>query len=752
MQQKLKKSTLILFACLSVAFFGCLTLILVITGKIDLLGLPFLKPAVNLLNSESENLAFLNKAVAQNVIPAEKYTSITDIVAADGAIYAADKTGMKLYKIADGSVTATYKADKQLNGVCVSGNTVYALAGGAEGEVIVLNTNLVKSSVIAVGHTPTAMVVNGNTAYVANRFNNNISVIDLTSNKITSNIEIEGREVIALTLANGKLYAACHLPEDASNESVVSANVAVINTANNTVIKTIELVNGAGGVKDITASPDGNSVYVSHVIARYTYPTTQLDRGWINTNGFSKIDTTLDTATAFMLDEVELGAANPWGIDVSDDGKTLAVALSGTDEVMLIDIAALNEKVSAVKIGNGLTESSDKIVDYLPFLDGCRTRVKLNGKGARALTFIGNKLYIGQYFTADIAVVDTLAKKQTSTVTVADQPENDVVRQGEILFSDANLCYQKWQSCLSCHPDALADGFNWDNMNDGLGNPKSAKSLLYSHRTPPVMVTGIRDTAETAVRAGMKFIQFNVIDEEKLDCIDKYLLSLMPEQSPYLNTDGTLTESAKRGKELFESAGCVTCHPAPLYTDLKTHNVGTTENDDGNWENRSLDTPTLAEVWRTGAWLHDGRYNNMADVVRYFAPDLSDSEINDLASFILSIGKENEQYGVEQVFIKNGDKTTISSLVPNGNIIGFTLRCQQRNAEAAKITATLKDSDGNTIKSVTKTIDSLKYNTSCAVVLGDGFNIPQNAKGVKLQIRIKNSSDEDIASPYTLTY
>ena len=40
-------------------------------------------------------------------------------------------------------------------------------------------------------------------------------------------------------------------------------------------------------------------------------------------------------------------------------------------------------------------------------------------------------------------------------LTAAEMTE---VRKGEQYFNDATLCFQKWQSCASCHPDARADG------------------------------------------------------------------------------------------------------------------------------------------------------------------------------------------------------------------------------------------------------------------------------------------------------
>ena len=58
--------------------------------------------------------------------------------------------------------------------------------------------------------------------------------------------------------------------------------------------------------------------------------------------------------------------------------------------------------------------------------------------------------------------------------------------------------------------------------------------------------------------------------------MDAYLKSLTPVPSPHL-VDGQLSPAAERGRQLFQSqrVGCHSCHPAPRYTDLKSHNVGT---------------------------------------------------------------------------------------------------------------------------------------------------------------------------------
>ena len=58
--------------------------------------------------------------------------------------------------------------------------------------------------------------------------------------------------------------------------------------------------------------------------------------------------------------------------------------------------------------------------------------------------------------------------------------------------------------------------------------------------------------------------------------------------------------------------GCARCHPAPLYTDLKAHDVGT--RGPREYDER-FDTPTLVEVWRTAPYTHNGRYTTVKDLI-----------------------------------------------------------------------------------------------------------------------------------------
>jgi cytochrome c peroxidase len=124
------------------------------------------------------------------------------------------------------------------------------------------------------------------------------------------------------------------------------------------------------------------------------------------------------------------------------------------------------------------------------------------------------------------------------------------------------------------------------------------------------MISGIRVSAEIAVNAGFKFIQFYDIDNERVACVDDYLKSLRPVPSPYL-VNGELSEKAKEGRRVFDKQNCGACHSGSCYTDMKSYRIGEAVEFEKGW-----DTPTLIEVWRTAPYLFDGRAATMEEVFK----------------------------------------------------------------------------------------------------------------------------------------
>ena len=550
---------------------------------------------------------------------ADGYLSPVAIVADSGGdtLYVAQHTANQIAVVDTGkpSVKKPWPLPAAPTGLALSpdGSTLYVTMGGANGLVGVIDVRSGKvAKTIAAGHTPMAPVVtaDGKTLYVCNRFNNAVAVFDLPSGSETARIEMVREPVAAALSPYGKrLIVVNHLPAGRADEVYLAAVVCIVDTASNAVTATIQLPNGSSGMRGIALSPDGAFAYVTHTLGRYHLPTTQLERGWMNTNALTIIDVAGEAlVNTVLLDDVDRGAANPWAVACTEDGKYVCVTHAGTHEISVIDRALLHEKLDKVAAGENVSEvskSPEDVPNDLAFLVGMRRRIALAGNGPRALALTGNTAWATEYFTDSLCSVDVSPDVRPAPAALALGPKRKITpeRLGEQHFNDASLCFQQWQSCASCHPDVRADGFNWDLLNDGMGNPKNAKSLLLSHLTPPVMISGVRDKAETAVRAGIRYIQFAVRPEEDAEAIDAFLKSLKPVPSPELE-GGKLSAAAERGKALFKATGCSSCHAGSLYTDLAMYDVGTGT---GREKDMKFDTPTLCEVWRTGPYLHDGR-------------------------------------------------------------------------------------------------------------------------------------------------
>ncbi|MEK7407861.1 MAG: c-type cytochrome [Acidobacteriota bacterium] len=475
---------------------------------------------------------------------------------------------------------------------------------------------------IRAGHTAEAPLLSpdGKRLYVPNRFSNDVSVIDTAARKEIGRVQVVREPMGAALSRDGKLlFVINSVPAGRADVEYVAAEISLIDTGSLKPAGRIVLPNGSAELRGIAVSPDGALAGVTHLLARYYLPTTQVDRGWMETNALSVIDVPGRKLLAtVLLDEIDQGAANPWAVSWTGDGKRIVVTHAGTHEVSLIEAGALVEKV------RGATRETS---DDLAFLVGLRQRIKLAGNGPRALVLVGRRAYVAGYFSDTLEEIDLEQPAAAAFLRLSSAPMT-TVRRGEMLFNDGSICFQGWQSCASCHsPDARVDGLNWDLLNDGIGNPKNVKSLLLSHRTPPAMSQGVRENAEEAVRAGIRHILFAQRPGHEAAAIDEFLKSLQPVPSPWL-VKGKPSAAAKRGEKLFMD-GCASCHPVGLYTDLKAYDVGT---------GGRFDTPTLVEIWRTAPYLHNGSAPTLREVLtdqHGRTSRLTPRQLDDLLAYLL---------------------------------------------------------------------------------------------------------------------
>ncbi len=495
------------------------------------------------------------------------------------------------------------------------------------------------------GHTACSPLLDraGDKLFVCNRFSNDVTVYRVSTGAELARVRVPREPVaVALTPDERRLVVANHLPHRSSDpelEENVNVVVTLVDTATYETTD-IELFRGASSVRGMCVTPDGRFALVTHLLSNFENVPFRVDMGWINVNVVSVVDLQkMKTLSAIGLDELYRGSANPWGIGCSDDGATTWVTSAGTHQLSCMPTSEL--------VGEKARRTMSPLPGAWPVYPSLGEtlwrRASVPGRGPRSLAVKGNSTYAVEYYSDSVAVasVDDAGEISIRSIPLGPTPEQTLSRKGQQLFDDATICYQQWQSCASCHPDGRSDSLNWDLMNDGVGNPKNSKSMVLSHQTPPAMIKGIRPTAEVAVRSGMSHILFANRPEEEAVAIDAYLNSLKPLPSPHLN-ELQLSDAAERGKELFDSerVGCSRCHPAPLFTDMRTHRIGRTNS---RFFENLFDTPTLIEVWRTAPYLHDGQFATVKELLHdgkhglRRSSALSEQEIDDLTEYVLSL-------------------------------------------------------------------------------------------------------------------
>lgn len=547
--------------------------------------------------------------------------------------------------LASGSVARAFPVPADPTGLAITrdGRRLLVTAGCPAGTLSIYDTRGKPEATIPAGHSPCApqLSPDGRTAFACDRFADEVLAVDLETRVVSAHIPT-GREPVAsaLTPDGRTLVVANLLPAGRADGDYAGTSVTLVDAAARVPAATVALPGGSTGARGVCVSPDGKFAYVTHTLARYQMPTTQLERGWMNTNAASIIDLAGRKLVAtVLLDLPERGAANPWGIACSPDGRHLCVAVAGGNEIAVIDRTKLHAKIGAAA-DPGLLPQDD-----LTFLLGIQRRVPVPGRGPRAVAVVGRTVFAAEYFTdslASLAINDPAANPRQLPLGPAVDPATLAPeRRGEELFYSATTCFQGWQSCATCHPDGRVDGLNWDLLNDDLGNPKQTKSLVYAHRTPPAMMSGVRGSAEDAVRAGLRHIQFAEVPEADAAAIDAFLQSLRPVPSPALES-GEFSAAARRGQEVFAKAGCATCHAGPYHSDGRAHDVGTGKGLD---EGKEYDTPHLIELWRTAPYLVDGRAAEVADIFAAGDPNhphgntagLTPQELADLAAYLRSL-------------------------------------------------------------------------------------------------------------------
>lgn len=551
------------------------------------------------------------------------------------------------------------------------GSVLYA-AERTAGTVAVIGTQRGRVSArISVGRWPRALQLaeSSGRLFVANQDSHDVSVVDLAPTAMREIARVPVlREPSDLAISPDERYlvVANQLPSGAGTDPDFGARVSVIDCESLRAIAHVSLPAGSTVVNGVCVDPTGTWAYVLHQIGRFQLPITQLERGWVTTSALSLLDLRDGTRRAtLLLDDISQGAADPHSVVCSSDGRQLWVSHAGVHEVSNVDIGRVHqllegrvpEELAAIKDGARdniwvrIQEDPARIGDLendltALFIAQAIRRFPSGGKVPQQLRLSPDErsVFVANGLSGSVAILNADTGRTEATISLGPAAEPDAVRRGELIFRDATHAFQRWHSCATCHPNGgRVDALRWDFLRDGIGNPKETISLILVRDTPPHNWRGTRTDVRMGAETSLVSGHLIVPTKQTIDDLTAYLSSLQPEPSPHRTPAGTLTEAARRGQKLFEGkAQCVRCHPAPLFTDLKLHNVGvlSPREPDGRY-----DTPTLVELWRTAPYLHDGRAATLEDVLTTHNPEdahgsvspLSEKEIADLIAYLKSL-------------------------------------------------------------------------------------------------------------------
>lgn len=557
--------------------------------------------------------------------PATLRQPISLVLSHDGqTLYAANRLAgsISALNVAQRTVVGETKVATQLSDLKAIAETEFLLATDeAEHELLLLKANgsdiRIQQRLPVSPHPVTVVVTeDGRRCVVASLWSRRVTFVDLPSGD-----DAEARVTAALDMPFAPRTQL--LVKDDTQLIVADSfggRLAIVDMASHDVVHVREFP--GHNIRGMEVSPNGEMLIVAHQMLNELAHTINGDIHWgllmSNDLRWLKLDGVLTPgsdlyAGAHMhpLGEAGNAAGDPAGLTLTANGAVV-VSLGGVGEIAI----GTEDDFSLYRIHVGKRPTS-VVAD-------------------REARF----LYVANTFGDDISIVDIDKREVIADVSLGEQPELSLVQRGERLFYNANLSHDSWMSCHSCHTDGHTNGLLNDNFSDAsFGAPKRVLSLLGRADTEPFAWAGTAETLKSQIHKSLT----NTMQgdepptEEQLTALVAYVESLAPPPPIDLMRGVQDPEAVERGRELFTSMQCVSCHKPPVYTTPDTYDVGI----DDKQGNRKFNPPTLLGVGQRGPYFHDNRAASLEDVFlkhqHQLERDLSADELKDLLSFLRSL-------------------------------------------------------------------------------------------------------------------
>jgi YVTN family beta-propeller protein len=241
------------------------------------------------------------------------------------------------------------------------------------------------------------------------------------------------------------------------------------------------------------------------------------------------------------------------------------------------------------------------------------------GPSGIALSHDGKTAWVHNAFDHSISRLerkDNIVQVVHEATFTTDVLPQDVVEGRKLFFTavDSRMTAQTTGiACESCHLEGREDGHVW-NFTDG---PRQTPSLAgrMTMQTLPLHWNGEFDGLTSFMA---QTVNHRMGGTGVTDAMEKQIQAFIGYQALPDNPHKTdvLSDAAVRGAQLFQSAGCATCHLGQALTDNGFHMVGTELNDGDNSArliHGGFNTPSLIGIARTAPYLHNGKDYTLMD-------------------------------------------------------------------------------------------------------------------------------------------
>jgi YVTN family beta-propeller protein len=483
--------------------------------------------------------------------------------------------------------------------------------------------------------------------YVVDSYSSNISVIDLASGEEKRRFDTGNNPTGTELSPDGKtLYVT-------SRRAIVTPYGEPLNSEITIVDVSTQRVTGRRNIEsaymmeNVAFTPGGDLALLTMIRPKNLVPSIQVEQGFMMTYGIAVIEQKENGRVIQLLtDEPNQYYCDPFDIVITPDGKKAFLTSSGVNTISVIDIDSLRSLIanSSAELLNSYSNNrgiSSRFVIK-------RIKTGADPKGL-ALSSDGKFLYVAEQLEDRIGVINTETLETVKTIELGGPSGITVARQGRRLFNNSGHTFQNQFDCYTCHPDMHEDGLVYNMASKDMGrNLTNTQSLRDISDTPPFKWNGKNQTVykQDGMRFSTVLTRTEQFSYKDLDAITSYILTGIPYPPNLLyNPTGELTDSQLKGKAIFERTKtntgkeipennrCITCHPAPYYTNLKMAYVKTLAMSD---DSILFDTPHLNNIYASPPYLHDGRAATLEEIWTKYGKDEKHGEVNDLTKIQLN--------------------------------------------------------------------------------------------------------------------